>query len=292
MPIRTVDNQYRGVNAHLHSYFQQQGDWTVFHGLHITHLSEALQALLPPESGYVALPEKSVQITRKDLSTGSMSRIHTIPDVGVYKTRTESDAPLHSHAVAPGAVIDLVDTLLEQENIRGVVIREVEEGELGKIVTRIEVLSPTNKPPRQHAYLEKRDETLLSGINMVELDYLHEARSQLEILPDYPNREPNAYPYVITVSSPYPSPDEGKAAIYGFRVDDPIPTVTIPLKGDDTVMFDLGAVYNHTFRSHFVFGLTLVDYEQLPLNFEAYDAEDQRRIRAVMERAAAVAQQP
>ena len=111
------------------------------------------------------------------------------------------------------------------------------------------MLSPGNKPPNAlfHEYLAKRDETLFSGVNMVEIDYLHQSRSPIHILPNYPKREPGAYPYTILVGSPNPTFEEGVAEIHGFRVDDPIPEVMIPLAGDDRLEFDFGAAYNLTF---------------------------------------------
>jgi hypothetical protein len=33
MPIHTRKNLYQGVNAHLHSYLQQEGGWESFHAV-------------------------------------------------------------------------------------------------------------------------------------------------------------------------------------------------------------------------------------------------------------------
>jgi hypothetical protein len=291
MPIYRTHNAYRGINAHLHSYFQQRGEWAVFHGVHITHLSEALQAVLPAESGYLAVPEKSLQIVRDNLM-GQVSRRRTIPDVGIYRPDRGEPLTDRSGAVAPGATVRLMETFFEPETVRSVVIRQVvdDDDPLGVPVTRIELLSPANKPPGSHyaQYLTNRDNTLLSGINLVELDYLHEQRSQLAVLPNYPRREAHAYPYVVAVSVPHPSVEEGRTDFYGFRVDDPLPAVAVPLAGEDEVTLDLNAVYQHTFASNRLFA-RLVDYGAPPLNFEAYDAEDQRRIQARME---AIAEEP
>jgi Protein of unknown function (DUF4058) len=286
MPIHLRENQYRGVNAHLHSYLQQHGDWSVFHGMHITHLSEALQNLLPPESGYIALPEKSLQILRDDLFTGQLKGSQSIPDIGVYKTAGTSANLSTLEMTASGAVIALTDTFLDPERVLAVAIyKQTDDDILGTLVTRIELLSPANKPPGSHhgQYIAKREETLQSGINLVEIDYLHERRSPIPIVRDYPKHEPKSYPYVILVNRPYPSVEEGKTTIFGFHVDDPIPSISIPLADDDSVILDLGAVYNYTFVSNFAFGLRIVDYEKLPKAFETYDAFDQARIRTRME---------
>ncbi len=285
MVIHLPENQYSGVNAHLHSYLQQHNDWSIFHGEHISDLRRALQNLLPPESGYFAVSEKSLQIIRDDLTTGRLSSSRTIPDIGVYKTANWGNvmATPAMNPAAPGATVPIIDTLSEPENVTSVLIyrQSNDEDVIGIPVTRIELLSPANKPPGSHyrQYLAKRDETLQSGINLVEIDYLHEQRSAIGILPNYVQRDPKSYPYVLLVNTPYPSISDGETAIFGFRVDDPIPTISIPLQGNDQVSLDLNLVYNQTFLSNLVYGLRIVDYEKLPEHFESYDDEDQQRIQ-------------
>jgi Protein of unknown function (DUF4058) len=289
MPIRFRQNLYQGVNAHLHSHLQRHGDWEVFHGEHINDLSRALQGLLPPETGYLAVPERSLQITRYDLLTGEARGSKTKPDVSIYQTAIFTRTSGTSATAVPTMTIPLTATITETEYIPAVMIYKAEDDEIyGTPVTRIELLSPANKPPGSHhqQYLAKRDDTLLSKINLVELDYLHERRSHLMILPDYLRREPKSSPYTILVSRPFPSPEEGTTEIYPFRVDDPIPTISIPLLGTDAIALDFGAVYHGTYLSNFLYGLRIVDYENLPEGFETYDAEDQARIREKMTTAA------
>src|SRR3954447_11091040 len=64
-PVRSVKNQYRGINAHLHSFLQATGTWNRLHNAQITHLVESLRAALLP-LGYVAEMEESLQIRRLD----------------------------------------------------------------------------------------------------------------------------------------------------------------------------------------------------------------------------------
>lgn len=108
MPIHLRENPYQGINAHLRSYLQQPGDWSIFHGEYITHLREALQEQLPPETGHFVVSEKSLQVIRDDLWTGYASRRTTIPDVGIYKAGTGQITPASSaQAAPPGAVIPI-----------------------------------------------------------------------------------------------------------------------------------------------------------------------------------------
>lgn len=61
MAIRSRKNQYRGINAHLHSRLQNvAAGWEPFHGKHIGDLAEAIDPLLPP--GYLVDFAKSMQI--------------------------------------------------------------------------------------------------------------------------------------------------------------------------------------------------------------------------------------
>lgn len=102
----------------------------------------------------------------------------------------------------------------------------------------LELLSPANKGGSQDAalYREKRSQLIHSGLVFVELDYLHESGSTLGGLANYVVRrrqtaQAGAHPYRIAVIDPRPNFDEGKAYIAEFNVDEPLPTLTIPLNG-------------------------------------------------------------
>ncbi|MBC8099265.1 MAG: hypothetical protein H7Y11_07460, partial [Armatimonadetes bacterium] len=53
MPIHLKHNPYKGINAHLHSDFQNTDGWSGFHLMNLGHLLEAIDTQLPP--GYVVL---------------------------------------------------------------------------------------------------------------------------------------------------------------------------------------------------------------------------------------------
>src|SRR5262245_50751774 len=63
MPVRSVKNQYLGINAHLHSLWQAEGGWNNFHNRHIGDLAGLLRQKLLP-MGYTATIEESLQIRR------------------------------------------------------------------------------------------------------------------------------------------------------------------------------------------------------------------------------------
>lgn len=56
-PLQAIKNQYPGINAHLHSYWQGRGGWSRFHTNHIADLLRALRPALLPR-GYDAEPPR------------------------------------------------------------------------------------------------------------------------------------------------------------------------------------------------------------------------------------------
>jgi hypothetical protein len=63
--IQSIRNQYPGINAHLHSYWQAESGWPEFHSRYLIHLTDTLKPLLL-KMGYTAAIESSLQIRRVD----------------------------------------------------------------------------------------------------------------------------------------------------------------------------------------------------------------------------------
>ncbi|MCE7982031.1 MAG: DUF4058 family protein [Caldilinea sp. CFX5] len=288
--VKALKNQYLGINAHLNSYWQNDEDWSEFHTSYIVHISAALKAQLLP-LGYTTGKERSLQIRRLD-QPDSVPR----SDVSIYdldRTRAQS-------RVTPGQsgaydlVLTLPEVLAAEENpvdYWAIAIYTADQTGQGKgePVAWIEVLSPANKAGGQHAhaYRTKRRKLLDSGIVFVEIDYLHESAPTFNQLPAYRARDkdgnplPKAHPYRILVIDPRPLITYGKLYVYHFDVDQPIPIVTIPLSRADRIDFDFGVPYERMLEME-LFTLELVDYTQLPNNFNRYNPADQQRIAARM----------
>jgi len=279
MALFSDHNLYPGINAHLNSFLQQpDGGWETFHASHIEYIRTEIDTQLPPN--YYAVAEKSLQIGEVGFDFGQTPR--TRPDVSIFQAQpSTSESQQAESGFAPTATLPLL--LAEEDDyLNAVIIYEFEPGKLpGNPVTRIELLSPSNKPPNRDArqYLSRRIVTLRAGITLVEIDYLHETRPVIRGIPSYPNGDQDAYPYLISVSRPYPTPEEGYTDFYGFGVNDPLPTITIPLVGEDKVVVDFGKVYRQTFENVRVFRM-LVDYAQDPLNLDRYHEKDRALIQA------------
>ncbi len=291
MPIQSRLNQYLGVNAHLQSHYQAEGGWPAFHDNHITHLQEMLGDQLEPY-GYIVDNAASLQVRYHD-PTPQFPDVHfEKPDVAIREHRTPKDiGASHTAITAPQVLVLSIPEasgLDEKQFLRALAIREAKpkESQLGRIVTWIEILSPSNKPGGQdwNEYAGKRLSIIAAGIPLVEVDYLHKQPPVIAGLPRYRanvrkklSADPAAKAYNIAITDPRPTLYTGRTQVYPFGVDEHIPQISIPLSGNDTLPFDFGLVYNRTFSlsAHYL----LVNYEQPPVEFKTYTAKDQARIR-------------
>lgn len=277
-PINPVKNQYRGINAHLHSYWQAEGGWDSFHTNHIADLMREMNKLLMP-MGYVADIERSLQIRRFSEPIGKPESDITIFDQN--PTYRDYHSPPRITSVEAVAIPEAIALNEEISPYRSVAIYEYVPGKrpYGNPVVWIELLSPSNKPNGQDAghFRDKRIKLLQTGIVFVEIDYLHESPPTLDYFPLYRRGRSGSHPYHVIVVDPRPKIEEGWLYPYHVDVDNILPTVSIPLNGEDILKVDLELVYQATLSATPYLRL-FVDYSQLPLNFDRYSVDDQTRI--------------
>lgn len=270
--MQPISNPYPGINAHLNSHFQNVVGWSDFHATHIGDLKKALKAAVMP-LGYTVDVEQSLQIRT------SLDIVHeTRSDAVIFDTRPAYPSGSALRQTGPVEKVLPISNILEldpeDEFFPALVISRRNDS---TPVAIVELLSPSNKPPRDHfeAYHAKRKDALRSGLVLVEIDYLHQQPPTMN-LPDYTRSHPDSHPYRIAVFVPRPDIYEGNVHLYEFDVDAPIPAVRIPLGGDDVLTFDFGAPYHKTFEEA-LYGAD-VDYSQPPTAFETYLPADRERI--------------
>lgn len=274
LPILTLyssKNEYPGINPHLNDYLgrMERGKstyyekWDAFHNAHVTHLVEYLAEAVP--EGYRVEQEKSFQVKQKAR--------HKLK----YPTDTTD--------------ITVYSALLSEEFHRSVHIQRQGEGGEWQTITQIELLSPTmddigyNVEAEHKLYMDKRTKLLEDGGSIVELKYtlmhpMHVSRNleltdyfdSAEIVAHYP--ESSSFPYMIIVKS-----GQNPQTVHGFGVDEPIPTVGIPLAEGETLTFDFGAVYNHTIQGNTLYTEQAINYRLFPNRFSI---DDTKRIEAYM----------
>ena len=186
MVVRSIRNQYLGINAHLHSLWQGQGGWSGFHTTQIGDLFKLLNAQLLP-IGYIAEVEESLQIRRVD-GIGRNPRADVlIFDTGMPRAGMSATLDV-SPAVSVPALELFAEDHLSEKPYRALVIYALteEQQRKGEPVVWIELLSPSNKTGQDaEDYHGKRMDILHAGVVFVEIDYLHETPSTIPVLPPY-----------------------------------------------------------------------------------------------------------
>jgi hypothetical protein len=211
-------------------YIERPEIWPDFHNGLLGIIRGALQPLLKPR--YIAVIEDRVYVVESERP------VH--PDVAV--PRTSSPAP---PGIATTATLEL-DTpavfTLEREDIHEPQIHILEPAAGNRLVTAIEILSPTNKSPGpgRGSYLRKREEYWESGTNLVEIDLLHEGERTVGVSAEkLATLAP--WHYVVAVTRSWPPRQE----VYAFPLPNRLPRFRIPLSEEDNdVPLDLPAVFN------------------------------------------------
>lgn len=235
-----MPSPFPGMDPYLEGHL-----WTSFHAHLATEIARQLLPRLRPK--YVALPERTylsgspedVFITVQPL----------VPDVGVRRTGSKQAVPGGTGvAAAPVRLRSRVTTAIPHYRI------EIRDTQRRRLVTAIELLSPSNKRGGRKEYLRKRRRFLQSSAHLLEID-LHHQGKRVPLLDPYP---PGAY-FVLLNRARKRSWTE----VWAVAIDQALPTVLVPLlKGDPDVPLDLQEAFNHVYDEG---GFDLVvDYTQAP----------------------------
>ncbi len=192
-------------------------EWEDFHTRFQNALAHALAPVLRPR--YVARLEKRVYVERPPEEGTSTS----IPDLAVIRT-PRNQRPTTAAGMIPPAPFAIPLPVPEERRETFLEIR-LREG--GKLVTVVEVLSPSNKRPGSEGWTEyqnKRQRLLNSAIHLIELDLLRGGQ-----------RMPAAGPlppadFYVTVSRGDRRP---MAELWPLTVRDPLPLIPVPLELSD-----------------------------------------------------------
>jgi hypothetical protein len=178
-------------------YIEACGLWEDFHDELINEIKRALAQAVPArylvrtgERSYVVLVESEGKATRP-----------FVPDVSVtsHKARKKSARREERPILAEPAVEvePVVMRAFIEEEHREAFVEIFEATPEQRLVTTIEVLSPSNKRPRspgRKRYLRKRQSQLLSEVNLVEIDLLRRG-DRMPMLDPWP-----ASPYALLVA--------------------------------------------------------------------------------------------
>jgi hypothetical protein len=216
--------------------FIEMDQWQEFHVNMIVEIQRQLVPLLVPK--YIP------RVERRVYTEHMFDEVEIFqPDVEIVKSapaRKTSDRPQASAAVAE---IEPREYAIPLPHERGEpLIRIVDRG-TGQLVTLIEFLSPSTKARGSDgfkAYFEKREEVLLGGLNLVEIDLLRRGSRLPTVTPLEPTTD-----YCVFV---HRAARRGHAKVYEWPLAHPLPAIRVPLAGrDEDVVLDLQRTFTRVF---------------------------------------------
>ncbi len=208
-----MPSPFPGMNPYLEA---PQG-WPGVHHWLITELARVLGRSLPAHY-YVAVEERVYEVS------DAGSTLIGIPDQAIARQTTAtrlSITPTGATATLSQPTTVILPMLISCKE--GYL--EVRKAATHQVVTVIEVLSPTNKQGEGRIkYEAKRQQVLASQSHLVEIDLLRQGQAMA-----FSSRAtPTDYRILVSRSQQRPQAD-----LYGFQLQDEIPTFALPLQGDD-----------------------------------------------------------
>ena len=218
-------------------YLESASRWFSFHGQYVIELARELVANLPP--GYYADNEVMLFIHEPSARRRLLGRADDAVMIGGGGTPPPQGGTAQS-AVAtadrPSERVPMGEPVVTEKH-RYIQVRTIKSD---RIVTAIELLSPTNKerPGDREVYLAKRGELLRDGVNVVQIDLL---RGGPRLLPvESPPHDYNAMAVRASEAS--------EADVWYWSLRDSLKTLPIPLsEGDADVPLNLRAALDRVY---------------------------------------------
>jgi hypothetical protein len=224
--------------------------WTDVHNSLITSIRDRLADELVPR--YFIGVEARTMI----LSPGEVERLYR-PDLTIVSGRPDAARPGAGAAVLePPRTGPIAVELLLEDEVEEIYLT-VQKLPERTVVTVLEILSPSNKVSSEgrKEYLKKRDQYLLAGANLVEIDLLRSGEPT-----PLRGRVPDSDYRILVCREPH----QPGATLYPFNYRDPIPPVPIPLlPGEPEPSVDLNAIF-HDLVKRARYDI-IIDYEKPPI---------------------------
>jgi hypothetical protein len=216
-------------------WLETPGVFPGVHSLLIAQILEALNPRLPPP--YLATIDKLVWVDPE---------LRTEPDVSAFSPdeRAEGDVAAEPFADA-GMVAVLSERVLEPWERPYL---EIHAGEGDRLVTAIEILSPSNKKAGESgraAYQHKQEEFRLGGVNAVEIDLLRGGAHTTAVPLARLRQVSAAYDYHICTTV---VGEPTRHHVRPFRMTDTLPPLVVPLDpGVAPVTLELGPLFDRVY---------------------------------------------
>lgn len=213
-------------------------------------IKEQLVPLVQPD--YVVRTDTYiVKDTAPEEDTGIM-----YPDIDILKRKNRLREPKEKYeASSPHAPTPPTVTVSSFQPIEvRIPVVEIRDREDNRLITAIEILSPVNKrKPGLEPYREKRRRLYEAGVHLLEIDLIRRGKRSF----NYPNLPQSHYRVTLVRAG------TEKTDIWAFNIQDPLPTVPVPLDTpDEDRLLPLGPALRTLYeRSRYELS---IDYRQPP----------------------------
>ena len=213
MPV--PNNPFPGLNPFF------QADWDDVHINLLTSIQRAISEELPPD--LVPRAEERVQVAEVEKEYRADAAIVESWESGFPPVWRPEDPSARSTTVTEPLIIHL-----EPEKERWLEVRDVR----GRVITVIEVLSPTNKSAGGwQTYRQKQQDLLASGVNLVEIDFIRGGQHVLAVPLERLKAEAAAGQLICVARQM--AGDPGRREVYPCPLREPLPTIRVPLRAGD-----------------------------------------------------------
>jgi hypothetical protein len=221
-------------------FLEQADRFSDLHDSLITYLREALQPRLP-RTYFAALGSRVwVEFAQPTVT----------PDVNVLRrpeSRPEPDPANGGVAVLPAVRSRPVLVRVPRDEVRQPLV-EIFAREGPRLITTIEVLSPSNKTPGETArglYLRKQEEVRASQVHLIEIDLLRGGQHTTAVPHDWAVARTGPFDYHVCI---HPFDQVEDYFVYPVRLEESLPEILVPLlPGAVPVPLDLQAVFNRCY---------------------------------------------
>jgi hypothetical protein len=224
--------------------YLESPDW--FPDLHsslIVHMKETLQRSLPESysarSDYLFWLEYSRRSIEPDVEVVSTARQ---PRKGSRGRVAVAESP------PTGPLIIAVEPIDQGPSKQSFLEIRQRRGKEFRLVTAIEILSPSNKKPghaSRDVYIDKQQKILRSDAHLVEIDLLRGGTYTAAVPRDLVAERAGSFDYLISIHR-FDRPSE--FFVYPTSMMQRLPEIAIPLlPGDPDVSLDLQAVFNQAY---------------------------------------------
>jgi hypothetical protein len=217
--MASTKNPFPGMNPFF------ENNWTPVHTMLIGYINDEISPRLPDD--ILSRPEERVLLDELGPGEGYRS------DVAMTEVWKEGKRPAWVPESAFGTALAKPQILrLPEEVERWIELRTVD----GRLVTVIEILSPSNKQDSRERYKNKQHDYLQTTASLVEIDLLRGGQFTIAA-PEEEVRKPTGTCYFVCVSRAW---QPHTREIYCCPLRERLPAIRIPLRAaDQDLVLDL-----------------------------------------------------